>query len=756
MDNFSDMLFVFDQQLYCTYWNLMSEQLTGISAAEAIGSYINDLFPDLHQFGEVENTCRQAIKTGRFQFFDKELCLKGKKYWFRIDVYPIKGGVAVIARDITERVRSERKIRHLNQVLRSIRDINHLIVKEKNREKLIRKICGLLTKSRVYSSAWIILLDKNNKIALTACSGWKDEIRKKQGIFNTLLTSECSRRALKQRGFVVIEDTRKGCSGCPLQGIHHSYRAFTIRLEHSGRILGLLSVSIPQDYILDEDEQELFEEAASDIGLALHYNEIEEELHQSKASLARAQRIAHLGNWDWDIKGEILTWSDEIYRIFGVDSKFELTYERIENMVHKADREKNKEFVENLMLTLDNADIEFRIVRPNGEIRHIYQNTEVFRDEEGNAIRLFGIMQDITDRKKAEEKFRNMMQSSDDIVKTIPSGLFIYQFKSPNKLVLIYCNPEAERLTGIKLSIWRGKEFNRIWPGAKKLGLTQSFLNVINLEKTYETEDLYYKDNRLEGIFRVRAFPLPNNRLAVAFENVTERNRTEKMLRKSQIELRNLAAHLQSAIEKERAMIAREIHDELGQQITALRMDLGWMGNHLPKKNSMLMEKKKTMVRQVEEIMHTLKHISSELRPGFLDELGLVGAMELYAEEFEEKSGIPCKLSGCVKELKMDRERSVALFRIFQEALTNIMRHSQATEVICKLNEEDEKVVLTIKDNGKGISEDHLKALDSFGIIGMRERVDYFFGKISIRGIMNKGTTIIVEIPLFDQRMRHD
>ncbi len=136
----------------------------------------------------------------------------------------------------------------------------------------------------------------------------------------------------------------------------------------------------------------------------------EEALRESEASLTRAQQIAHLGNWDWDVEGETLTWSDEAYRIFGVEKEFELTYEGIEAMVHPDDHEKNQEFVNELLATADSADIEFRIIRPDGAVRHIYQNAKVWRDESGNANRMFGIMQDITERKRAREELRESEQ----------------------------------------------------------------------------------------------------------------------------------------------------------------------------------------------------------------------------------------------------------------------------------------------------------------------------------------------------------
>ncbi len=141
---------------------------------------------------------------------------------------------------------------------------------------------------------------------------------------------------------------------------------------------------------------------------------------------------------------------------------------------------------------------------------------------------------DITERIKAEKKVIETLKISDDIVQTIPSGLFIYRYEPPNQLLLVYGNPESERLTGIKVQEWLGKEFNEIWPTAKEKGITDDFLGVLQTGMNFETEDLYYKDQRLEGAFRIRVFPLPDQKLAVAFENIIEKKRLEEQLIQSQ------------------------------------------------------------------------------------------------------------------------------------------------------------------------------------------------------------------------------
>lgn len=176
----------------------------------------------------------------------------------------------------------------------------------------------------------------------------------------------------------------------------------------------------------------------------------------------------------------------------------------------------------------------------DGRERLISWHNTVLRNEQGVVVDTLSSGEDITERRKAKEALRESLQTSDDIVRTIPSGLFIYQYEAPDRLTLFNGNPEAERLTGIKVKDWIGREFDEIWPGAQESGVTGAFLGPMKTGKTYETEELYYKDERLEGAFRIRAFRLPGDRLAVAFENITEHKRVEDALRKSEEEYRRV------------------------------------------------------------------------------------------------------------------------------------------------------------------------------------------------------------------------
>jgi PAS domain S-box-containing protein len=184
----------------------------------------------------------------------------------------------------------------------------------------------------------------------------------------------------------------------------------------------------------------------------------------------------------------------------------------------------------------------FRIVSSHGETRWVEINVIPF-DWEGEPATL-SFLNDISDRKLAELE----LETSADIVRTIPSGLFIYQFEPPERLILLDGNPASERLTGIKIDEWRGKEFNQIWPEAREQGVTQSFLGAMISGEMYETEDLYYRDQRLEGAFRVRVFPVPGERLCVAFENITERKRAEHGLVESEKRFRRLFEESNDAV----------------------------------------------------------------------------------------------------------------------------------------------------------------------------------------------------------------
>jgi len=198
--------------------------------------------------------------------------------------------------------------------------------------------------------------------------------------------------------------------------------------------------------------------------------------------------------------------------------------------------------------------------------------------------------------------------------------------------------------------------------------------------------------------------------------------------------------------EEERASIAREIHDELGQNIAAVRMHVTLIQMECSDRKG-IVEKSSEILELIDGTIKSIRRICTELRPDVLDHLGLGAAIEWEAEEFAKRSGIPCKVS-MEEDLQMDSDRSIALFRIFQEALTNILLHANSTKVTASLKSENDKIILEISDNGKGITEKEIAKPDSFGLFCMRERVYPWKGGVNISSSPNKGTRIEVILPL--------
>ncbi len=230
--------------------------------------------------------------------------------------------------------------------------------------------------------------------------------------------------------------------------------------------------------------------------------------------------------------------------------------------------------------------------------------------------------------------------------------------------------------------------------------------------------------------------------------DISKRKQAEEKLKISGQQLRDLSAYLQSSREQERTSIAREVHDDLGQTLTALKMDLFWLEKRLPKDQKPLIEKTKSMEKLLDTAIESIERIITELRPGILDDLGLAEAIEWQAGDFQSRTGVKCIVNFDLADTVFEKEHSTAIFRIVQEALTNVARHANATMVNISLKKKAGELMLEVKDNGKGIPKKKISHPKSFGLMGIRERAHVLGGKSKIKAARNKGTTVTVIIPV--------
>ena len=222
----------------------------------------------------------------------------------------------------------------------------------------------------------------------------------------------------------------------------------------------------------------------------------------------------------------------------------------------------------------------------------------------------------------------------------------------------------------------------------------------------------------------------------------------EEQLRESHEQLRALSVYLQTVREEERTRIAREVHDELGQALTGCKLDLSWIASKLPKDQKALLAKTKALTGHIDSTIQMVRRIATELRPGILDHLGLAAALEWQANEFQTRTGIKCDVQADVGDTSVNPDSTTTLFRIFQETLTNVIRHAGATRVMVQLKEAGDQIVMEVKDNGRGISREEIANTRSMGLLGMRERAMLLGGEFKVgKSSGGKGTKVTVSIP---------
>ncbi|HCJ66375.1 MAG TPA: hypothetical protein DHV62_03385, partial [Elusimicrobia bacterium] len=426
------------------------------------------------------------------------------------------------------------------------------------------------------------------------------------------------------------------------------------------------------------------------------------------------------------------------------------------------------------------------------------KNTEVrgypIFDHEGNVIQMIEFSLDISERKRAEEEIRTLNEEMENRLME-----YITRFEAANKTLLTEFR--KRKLSEEMLQKSEERYRSIVETANEGIGVIDANRRIIFVNKKmvdmlgYTMEEILGKDvfsfiseedkligeekfdqdkgvmKNLELKFRQKngnflwvlasGAPVFDSQGQYAgtmtmFMDITARKQAEDELKSSYEQIYALAVHLQSVAEEERTRIARDIHDEFGQRLTALKFDLSWLRSKISKIGGAaggIIEKINSMLELTDSTIQWARRISTGLRPSVLDDLGIVSALQWLSEEFQNKTGIVCKFTSSGEDLNLVREKSTAVFRICQECLTNVARHAGASAVTVRLRKEENNIILEINDNGRGIGENEIANPKSFGLLGMRERAVILDGEINFKGIPKEGTTVMVKIPLDKPRL---
>jgi PAS domain S-box-containing protein len=390
---------------------------------------------------------------------------------------------------------------------------------------------------------------------------------------------------------------------------------------------------------------------------------------------------------------------------------------------------------------------EFRMRDKNEEWHWLYCKESIFlRNQDGSPKQVFGITSDITERKKIEDEIVKEKNLSDSVINSLP-GIF-YLYDSTGKF--LRWNKNFETITG-----YSNKEIEHMHPldffcdDEKSLlmhKITEVFREgMADVEAclfTKSEEKIHYYFNGWRVVYEGKSC------LIGVGIDITERKKAEEEIEQTYSQLRKLTTHLQNIRDQERKRIGREIHDELGQQLTAIKMDVSWIDKKTPEESGLVKTKLKNIITLLDTSNLSVRKILNELRADVLDSHGITNALEWQGRQFTATTGIPV-LFDCSENINNVKETvSNCIFRVFQEALTNITKYAEAKKVVSSLHYTDNGLKLEVTDDGKGFDTGVLKSSHTFGILGIKERVTSLNGKFDLISSPGNGTKIIITIPL--------
>jgi PAS domain S-box-containing protein len=521
------------------------------------------------------------------------------------------------------------------------------------------------------------------------------------------------------------------------RGIHKSGESFYA--EVFGNVTQLDGEEVVIGTVIDITERK---EAAEKIKLS------EEALKKTNERFEFVAKATNDAVWDWDMEANKLTGNETFFKHFNLPPNSELKFEDFLGKVHKDDRERLES---NFRVALSKRESlvteEFRFDDGNGNYKILYDRGYLLYDTNKHAYRMLGAMQDITALKKTERILKSSEEKYKLLFNENPLPMWILSEETGR---FIDSNGSATRIYGYTKEEFLSMPIIDLHPENDKD--YHSWLAKSEEEKSYLDMNWFHKKKNGE-IIRVNiisnriTYEGKNATIALA-NDVTAQFEADEKLQQSSEAFRDLASRLETIRETERTHMAREIHDELGQQLTGLKMDISWINKKVQSADVAVQERIKDTIQLIDKAVITVRKIATDLRPSILDDLGLIAAMDWHSEDFEKRTEIKSIFRTNVNHILVSPEIATGLFRIFQESLTNVSRHSGASQVNSNFYFEDNKITLMIEDNGKGFKDEEIVKKKTLGLLGMKERVMLIKGTYEIKGNEGIGASVIINVPL--------
>lgn len=391
---------------------------------------------------------------------------------------------------------------------------------------------------------------------------------------------------------------------------------------------------------------------------------------------------------------------------------------------------------------------EFKFIKKTGEsVWTLLETSPIFKD--GKYEGAVAMVMNITERKKAEKELIDSEVKYKHLFESNPMPMWVLDLETYNFLAV---NEAALKHYG-----YTKDEFLQL--GAKGIRPENEVQRFLELNRSnynaLHNSGIWRHKKRDGSLIEVEIFAYniqyEGKKASLVLANdVTERLHSEKLLKQSFEDIRRLASHLQHIREEERKRIGREIHDELGQQLTAIKMDVVWIDKKIPAEQEPIKEKLKNMVQLLDGSNLSVRKILKELRVDLLDSYGIVEALEWQARQFTTNTGVPVTLSNNTVDGVLPAPVTNCLYRVFQEALTNITKYANATVVTCRLEYSKTAISLSVNDNGNGFDKETVKSKQSFGLLGIQERVSSLNGSFELNTAPGKGTTLLINLPITD------